>query len=103
LIALGIDAGGTKTIFSLCDGDGRVLCAVHRPSIALARLGEDAQREALLEGVQAALGEAGLPPGPPLGLSAVCFGAPCWGESQAGDQAMERSMGRIFGDTPWVL
>ncbi|MCL2812649.1 MAG: hypothetical protein FWD25_12280 [Clostridia bacterium] len=103
MIALGIDAGGTKTIFSLCDGIGRVLCTVHRPSIALPRLGEDAQREALLEGVQAALKEAGLSVGSPLGLSAVCFGAPCWGESQAGDEAMRRSMGRIFGDTPWLL
>jgi len=95
--------GGTKTIFSLCDETGRVLCAVHRPSIALPRLGEDAQREALLEGTRAALKEAGLPVGPSLGVSAVCFGAPCWGESQVGDEAMRRSMGSIFGDTPWLI
>jgi len=103
MIALGIDAGGTKTIFSLCDEAGRVLCAVRRPTIALPRLGEDAQREALLEGARAALKEAGLPAQQPLGISAVCFGAPCYGESEAGDEAMRRSMGRVFGDAPRLI
>ena len=115
MIALGIDAGGTKTIFSLCDEAGRVLCKVHRPTIALPRLGEDAQREALLEGACAALKEAGLsketglskeaglPAQLLLGIDAVCFGAPSYGESEGGDEAMRRTMGRLFGDVPWLL
>jgi len=101
---LGIDAGGTKTIFSLCSGEGEVLCTLNRPSIAMQRLGEDAQREALWEGLTAALREAGLPAGEPMReISAVCFGAPCWGESEADDEAMRRNMSRIFGDTPQLI
>ena len=105
MIVLGIDAGGTKTIFALCDETGHVLSAVRRPSIALPQVGEAKQREALLEGARAALSEAGVltEDQPPFGLSAVCFGAPCWGESETGDEAMRRSMGRIFGLTPLLI
>jgi len=101
---LGIDAGGTKTLFSLCSGEGEVLCTLFRPSIALPQLGEAAQCEALLEGVSAALRAAGLPAEKPFAeIAAVCFGAPCWGESETGDDAMRRSMSRIFGNTPQLI
>jgi len=105
MYVLGIDAGGTKTIFSLCDEAGRVLSVVRRPSIALPQVGEEKQREALLEGTRSALLEAGLPAEEPspFGLSAVCFGAPCWGESESGDEAMGCSMNRLFGMIPWLL
>lgn len=102
MIALGIDGGGTKTLFSLCDETGRVLCMLRRPTIALLQVGEEGQRAALEEGTRAALREAGLPAeGPAFGLSAVCFGAPTLGESKTGDAAMRHSMHRVFGDGKW--
>jgi len=101
---LGIDAGGTKTVFSLCNQKGEVLCTLLRPSSALPQIGEEAQRELLREGMLATLAEAGLSPQEPFeDLSAVCFGAPCWGESKIGDEAMRRSMGRICGNVPWLI
>ena len=100
MIALGIDAGGTKTVFSLCDESGCVLSMLRRPYTALPQLGEDAQREALLEGIQEALREAGESF---EAISAVCFGAPCWGESDSGDEAMRRSIDRIFCSVPWMI
>lgn len=104
MIALGIDAGGTKTIFSLCDETGHVLCALRRPTIAVSQIGEEGQHEALREGASNALREAGLSAEEPFGgISAVCFGAPCWGESETDDGAMRRSMDRLFGDTPWLI
>ncbi len=102
MLALGIDGGGTKTLFSLCDETGRVLSMVRRPTVALLQVGEEGQRTALEEGTRAALQEAGYPVElPVLGLSAVCFGASGWGESRAGDEAMRRSMRRVFGDIQW--
>jgi len=80
-----------------------VLSVRRRPTAALLQIGEEGQFAALAEGARAALKEAGLPTtGPALGLSAVCFGASCWGESH-GDEAMRRSMGRLFGDIPWLV
>lgn len=103
MIVLGIDGGGTKTVFALCDETGRVLSMLRRPTVALLQVGEEGQRAALAEGARAALKEAGLPAdGPAFGLSAVCFGASCWGESH-GDEAMGRTMGRLFGDIPRLI
>ncbi len=104
MIALGIDAGGTKTIFSLCDDTGRVLSVLRRPTIAYPQVGEEGQLAALREGAAAALKEAGISAGEPSGqLSAVCFGVPLWEESVAGDAAARRSMDRVFGAVPKLI
>lgn len=102
MLALGIDGGGTKTFFSLCDETGRVLRALRRPTVALLQVGEEGQRAALEEGARAVLRGAGLPwEAPALGIASVCFGASCWGESKTGDEAMRRSMRRVFAGAAW--
>ena len=118
MITLGIDGGGTKTIFSLCDEEGQILCTLHRPTVALPQVSEEDQRQALLEGLHACLQEAELAAGakkkssrnpPPKkdeivrSVSAVCFGAPLWGESEARDEAMRRNMNEVFRDIPWLI
>ena len=101
---LGIDAGGTKTVFSLCNPNGEVLCTLMRPSSALPQIGEEGQYGLLREGTLSALAKAGFSAQEPFNaLSAVCFGAPCWGESRDGDEAMRRSMARLFSNVPWMI
>ena len=98
---LGIDGGGTKTLYALCTEAGDVLCVLRRPSIDLAQRGEDGLRAALRDGVRDALREAG---GQEWGgLSAVCLGAPCWGESRTGDQVTQRVARDVFGETPLYI
>jgi N-acetylglucosamine kinase-like BadF-type ATPase len=68
MTVLGIDAGGTKTVCQLADGDGRVLSAFRGPGANLVSLGESGVEAALRTAVAPAL--AGFPGG----LDAVCIG-----------------------------
>lgn len=102
---LGIDAGGTKSIFSLCDETGRVLASLRRPSISLLALGEEGLREALENGTREVLSKAGLASDQPLCqvISALCYGAPCYGESIRGDAAIGKAVKDVFGDIPTLV
>jgi len=97
-MVLGIDGGGTKTLYSVCAFDGRVHCLLRRSPIALIQCGEDGLRNALRNGLRDVLREAGIPTRDRI--SAVCLGAPCWGESVIGDQTIRNVADEVFGDTP---
>ena len=91
---LGIDAGGSKTIMAICDEAGRVQGTARMPGISLAACGgEEGLENALREGLQQLLPEGTLPDG-------LCFGAPCYGESEPGDAAIRRAVKACYGDTP---
>lgn len=100
---LGIDAGGTKAQFALCDETGRVLYTARQPALTLSHSGEAGMRAALSKGMADALRAVQVPGEPPAGLSAVCVGMPCWGESTVGDKTIARIVQECFADIPHVI
>lgn len=74
---LGIDGGGTKTAFTVIDGDGRVLARHVDAGVYHPEIGLDGVAAVLQRGVQATLQAAGV------GADALAFsfvGLPCHGE-----------------------
>ncbi|RZL31880.1 MAG: N-acetylglucosamine kinase [Rubrivivax sp.] len=77
---LGIDGGGTKTAFVLIDGDGRLLARHESTTSYYLEIGFDALRALLLNGVQAALREAGVTA---ADIAHAFAGLPAHGEDSA--------------------
>ncbi|MCL2866366.1 MAG: ATPase [Clostridia bacterium] len=98
MVFLGIDGGGTKTLFTLCTQEGRVLRALRHSSISIQQCGRDGIRAELVQGLRDILSEAGDIPRD--SLKAVCLGAPCWGESIPGDASIQEASLAAFGNTP---
>jgi len=101
MVLLGIDAGGSKALFSICDEGGRVLGTVRRPGITPTLMNEAELRQALVRGVEQLMEGAGMPQGgPAYGLGAAVFGMPCYGESETGDEQARRVMDAVFAGIP---
>lgn len=73
---IGIDGGGSKTQFELCDETGNILSQHTAPGSDYKQSGEEAVCSILLQGIQAVLGEVS-----PDDIGGVCFGMPRFGES----------------------
>lgn len=91
---VGIDGGGTKTIYSLCDENGYILASSELGTIALPQCGEEGMRRGLLEGIASVSKEA---------PDAICFGIPCYGESVQRDIAIRRICAEIAAKSAHVL
>ena len=100
MLYLGIDAGGTKTQFALCDEHGHIL-ALHRcEGISFGALGAEGMKAALaahtlhiLDSQNASLSD----------VAAVCFGVPCLGENREDDIAIDALTKEVFAAIPLVL
>jgi N-acetylglucosamine kinase-like BadF-type ATPase len=102
LIFLGIDSGGSKAQFSLCDEKGRVLTSLLRPGFTPASTDGHAVFELLSSGTRALL-QAANQRGDIADLCAVCAGMPCWGESDAQDAMVRSAMESCFGPVPFQI
>ena len=102
MIFLGIDAGGSKAFFSLCDEHGRVLSTLRRPGFTPANTNEDEVYELFSSGIKSLLREAGRSE-ELTGIRAACGGMPCWGESGVLDEMVHRAMARCLGQVPFRL
>lgn len=100
---LGIDGGGTKTQFALCDELGHVLHSLRMQSFSLAQAGEEGVLTLLRGAVSRLLGEAGLSPLDAGQIDAVCWGVPGWGESGALEESMTRVARACFGGSMPML
>lgn len=102
---LGIDGGGTKTIFALANEKGEVLGAVRGPTISMQQCTAQELSANLREGIGAAKQAAGLPEGEGLtaGLDAAAVGMPSWGESALRDGEISRVVRQTFGALPHLL
>lgn len=100
MLFLGIDAGGTKTQFALCDAEGRVLATHRCEGISLGALGADGMCAALTVNTEHILSMA---PGTDRELGAVCFGVPCLGENRQDDETVIALVAEVFSDTQRVL
>lgn len=103
MVVLGIDAGGTKIHYSLCNEQGGVLHSLVLPSPSLMHDGEEGLLARLRGDIRRLLQEAGLPDTIRQTISAVCYGAPGYGESETIDAAMARIAGTCFGSIPLLL
>ena len=99
-VVLGIDGGGTKTVYALCTMKGEVLFTLRGPSVSVIQYGEEGLRLALTEGLRGVQQGAGLQR---ESLRAVCLGAPCWGESEVGDAIIRAVATEVFGDAPCYI
>lgn len=90
---LGIDGGGTKTAFTLIDGDGRVLARHIGGSLYHPEVGLEGVAAVLRHGVQATLDDAGV------GVDTVAFsfvGMPCHGENSALQPQLDALPGAVL-------
>jgi N-acetylglucosamine kinase-like BadF-type ATPase len=99
---LGIDAGGSKAIFSLCDEFGRVLATLRGPGFTPADMAGETLHALLSGGIRALLGSAGLPQDGST-FRAACAGMPCYGESAALDHMMADALARCLTGVPHRL
>ena len=99
---LGIDAGGSKALFSLCDENGRVLSTLQRPGFTPGGTDEETLYALFSSGIGSLLRKAGLSEDIMI-LRAACGGMPCWGEVGAADAMVQRAMARCLGPIPFRL
>jgi N-acetylglucosamine kinase-like BadF-type ATPase len=89
MFVLGIDAGGTKTVCLLADGEGRVRAAARGPGANLQALGELEVEKVLHEVMEQALSGEKAPP------AAICLGIA--GVDRPHDNAIIRGIMRRIG------
>ena len=95
MFVLGIDAGGTKTVCLLADGDGRVRASARGPGANLQALGELEVEKVLHEVMDSVLADETAPP------AAICLGIA--GVDRPDDNAIIRGIMRRIGYKAPVL
>lgn len=83
---IGIDGGGTKTIFCLLNEEGTVLSAYKDGSASYKQIGMEGVVALLEKGIFQLLKEADVSQNENIW---TCFGMPTYGESRANDELME--------------
>src|SRR6185503_1257864 len=95
MFVLGIDAGGTKTVCLLADGDGRVRASARGPGANLQTLGELEVEKVLHEVMDSVLADERSAP------AAICLGIA--GVDRPHDDAIIRGIMRRIGHKAPVL
>lgn len=90
---IGIDGGGSKTIFAISGEDGKILGTVMAGSAFYKQIGEEGVIELLKNGVKEVCAFA---EGENTKIASVCFGMPAWGESPANDKVIEQKILSTF-------
>ncbi len=91
---LGVDGGGTKTAFSLLDGDGRVVAERQEPSMYYFAEGIDLVERVLRDGVREVCDAAGIAPD---AITHAFVGIPCYGEVSADVPELDAIPARVLG------
>lgn len=79
---LGVDGGGTKTVFVLADGEGRIVASHRGPASYHPDIGVDAVIALLRDGIAAVTAQAGICP---AAIGQAFFGLPAFGEDKQAD------------------
>lgn len=90
---IGIDGGGSKTIFAISDERGEILGIVTAGSAFYKQIGEDGVIHLLRNGIAEVCRFAA---GDATNIASICFGMPAWGESPVHDKIMEETILRTF-------
>lgn len=86
---IGIDGGGSKTVFAIAGEDGKILGIAKAGSAFYKQIGKDGVLRLLENGVKEVCTFA---KGEETEIASVCFGMPAWGESPATDQETETTI-----------
>lgn len=92
---IGIDGGGSKTIFAIADESGKILGKIQAGSAFYKQIGEDGVIELLRNGVKEVCAFA---EGEHTEIASVCFGMPAWGESPVNDKVIEEKILSTFSE-----
>lgn len=90
---IGIDGGGSKTIFAIADENGKIIGTTKAGSAFYKQIGEEKVIELLKKGIKEVCTYA---QGETTQLAAICFGMPGWGESAENDKRMENRIRNEF-------
>lgn len=82
---IGIDGGGSKTLFSAVRADGTPVAQAAQASTSYRQYGFATVGQRIRDGICACLESAGAQS---ESVGGYCFGMPCYGESEAGDTAL---------------
>lgn len=83
---IGIDGGGSKTVFAIAGEDGKILGTVMAGSAFYKQIGETGVIDLLKNGVKEVCMFA---EGDKTEIACICFGMPAWGESPSNDKVIE--------------
>ncbi len=95
MLFIGIDGGGTKTEFLLCNEKGKELGTVKLGCANIWQYDEQTVTEVLVDGLNKILASTGISPEQ---VSGVGFGAACFGESKEKDDLYKRICNKVFGN-----
>jgi len=95
MLVLGIDAGGSKTIFSMCDEHGNVFARLQRESFQLTSMNAAQLSATLCAAVDALLRRVNATN---MRIDAVCAGMPFSGESERIDEIVREAFTESFPD-----
>lgn len=94
---LGIDGGGSKTLFLLCDEKGHILSSQRLGGLDFTRIGAEGVRKTLKQGTAMVLSQASAFKND---LVAVCAGVPCLDEFPAWDLECPQIFAGLYPGIP---
>ena len=90
---IGINGGGSKTMFAISDESGKILGTALAGSAFYKQIGEEGVIDLLRNGVAEVCRFA---EGDATDIASVCFGMPAWGESPVNDKIIEEKILSTF-------
>ena len=90
---IGIDGGGSKTVFAISDESGKILGTALAGSAFYKQIGEEGVIDLLRNGVAEVCRFA---EGDATDIASGCFGMPAWGESPVNDKIIEEKILSTF-------
>ncbi|MCL2486900.1 MAG: ATPase, partial [Oscillospiraceae bacterium] len=98
---IGVDGGGTKTLFALAGEDMEIIATHTCAGGSYKDKGVAAVVDMLHGGVLRLLSESSVVPSIAIGdIAGICFGLPCFGESAEGDRLLSAELTKRFWGTP---
>lgn len=97
---LGIDGGGTKTAYLLCNENGDIAAACAGPGCSYKQHGTETALETLTTHVARCVQEAGIHPSD---IAGACAGLPCYGEAPVQDAAFAKLLCEKLSAFPLYL
>lgn len=94
---LGVDGGGTKTKFTLCDENGRILAETTEPTCHYLQVGTEGVTQVLAGGLAAVCGAAGI------GTADIRYafvGCPGFGDTESATPALLAAVAKAMGEVP---
>lgn len=97
-VFLGIDGGGTKTKFTLCRNDGRILAENTQPTSHYLQVGLKNVTQVLSDGLLSVCKMI-----PPEGITYAFVGCPGFGDTESMTSDILESVGKAMGPIPHVV